>query len=350
MDAKKTDGNALPIRWKLIHFLFCCFCRRKWTGERGPRRPLPTFSFHTRAHFGRRRRRIGNGQRPRRRYRWPAPKIATDAAASLPVTEYFFFLRPSFSVWLLFPVRNGVFVFRNYQSNSEPLIDKDFYLKQKKEIGHVDGFFFNRIFTSTRMPSVTDECDIRPRETASASFVLDGRSFSPRFNRPITEFLRRNSVRRPFFFQSNIHLLVSMNSSRQTRYTFLHSFDTYRKRHQVVVVFFNAISVDESDSLFSVSYWILRWNSVKKSEQTNATLWYGRNTSPTVRTNESRQLHWAFEEAPMNSNDKKPRLLASYRVLPSFSGFAFERWWRNSRSSTKTPIFRFLSLLSIRQP
>ena len=261
-----------------------------------------------------------------------------------------FFLRPSFSVWLLFPVRNGVFVFRNYQSNSEPLIDKDFYLKQKKEIGHVDGFFFNRIFTSTRMPSVTDECDIRPRETASASFVLDGRSFSPRFNRPITEFLRRNSVRRPFFFQSNIHLLVSMNSSRQTRYTFLHSFDTYRKRHQVVVVFFNAISVDESDSLFSVSYWILRWNSVKKSEQTNATLWYGRNTSPTVRTNESRQLHWAFEEAPMNSNDKKPRLLASYRVLPSFSGFAFERWWRNSRSSTKTPIFRFLSLLSIRQP
>ena len=158
----------------------------------------------------------------------------------------------------MFPVRNGVFVFRNYQSNSEPLIDKDFYLKQKKEIGHVDGFFFNRIFTSTRMPSVTDECDIRPRETASASFVLDGRSFSPRFNRPITEFLRRNSVRRPFFFQSNIHLLVSMNSSRQTRYTFLHSFDTYRKRHQVVVVFFNAISVDESDSLFSVSYWILR--------------------------------------------------------------------------------------------
>ena len=350
MDAKKTDGNALPIRWKLIHFLFCCFCRRKWTGERGPRRPLPTFSFHTRAHFGRRRRRIGNGQRPRRRYRWPAPKIATDAAASLPVTEYFFFLRPSFSVWLLFPVRNGVFVFRNYQSNSEPLIDKDFYLKQKKEIGHVDGFFFQPDFYVDQ----NAECYGWVRYSSERNGLCQFRFRRPLLFSSIQSANYRVSQKKlgtPTVFFSVQYTSIGFHEQFKANSIYLSSFIRYlQKEAPSCSFFFNAISVDESDSLFPVSYWILRWNSVKKSEQTNATLWYGRNTSPTVRTNESRQLHWAFEEAPMNSNDKKPRLLASYRVLPSFSGFAFERWWRNSRSSTKTPIFRFLSLLSIRQP
>lgn len=261
-----------------------------------------------------------------------------------------FFLRPSFSVWLLFPVRNGVFVFRNYQSNSEPLIDKDFYLKQKKEIGHVDGFFFQPDFYVDQ----NAECYGWVRYSSERNGLCQFRFRRPLLFSSIQSANYRVSQKKlgtPTVFFSVQYTSIGFHEQFKANSIYLSSFIRYlQKEAPSCSFFFNAISVDESDSLFPVSYWILRWNSVKKSEQTNATLWYGRNTSPTVRTNESRQLHWAFEEAPMNSNDKKPRLLASYRVLPSFSGFAFERWWRNSRSSTKTPIFRFLSLLSIRQP